>query len=181
MKKKLILSLGIIMFFFNNSVSANYEKIFYDLNIEGISGETINFRDFKNKVVLIVNTASYCGFTKQYEDLQDLWIKYNKKGLIVLGVPSNSFNQEKKKNSEIKKFCEVNFNITFPLTTITEVKGKNAHEVFKWAKANHGSSAVPKWNFHKILINKDGKIEDTFSSFTKPLSNKIINKINSIL
>ena len=169
------------MFFFNNSGSANYEKIFYDLNIEGISGETINFRDFKNKVVLVVNTASYCGFTKQYEDLQNLWVKYNKKGLIVLGVPSNTFNQEKKENSEVKKFCEVNFNITFPLTAITEVKGKNAHELFKWAKANHGSSAVPKWNFHKILINKDGKIEETFSSFTKPLSTKLINRINSIL
>ena len=169
------------MFFFNNSGSANYEKNFYDLNIESISGETINFRDFKNKVVLVVNTASYCGFTKQYEDLQNLWVKYNKKGLIVLGVPSNSFNQEKKKNSEVKEFCEVNFNITFPLTVITEVKGKNAHELFKWAKANHGNSAVPKWNFHKILINKEGKIEETFSSFTKPLSNKIVNKINSIL
>ena len=84
------------MFFFNNPASANYEKIFYDISIEGISGEIINFKDFKNKVVLIVNTASYCGFTKQYEELQDLWIKYNKKGLIVLGVPSNSFNQEKK-------------------------------------------------------------------------------------
>ena len=82
------------MFFFKNSASANYEKIFYDLNIESISGEIINFGDFKDKVVLVVNTASYCGFTKQYEDLQDLWDKYNKKGLIVLGVPSNSFNQE---------------------------------------------------------------------------------------
>ena len=169
------------MFFFKNSASANYEKIFYDLNIESISGEIINFRDFKDKVVLVVNTASYCGFTKQYEELQDLWDKYNKKGLIVLGVPSNSFNQEKKKNSEVKEFCEVNFNITFPLTVITEVKGKNAHELFKWAKANHGNSAVPKWNFHKILINKEGKIEETFSSFTKPLSSKIVNKINSIL
>ena len=169
------------MLFFKNSASANYENIFYDLNIESISGEIINFGDFKDKVVLVVNTASYCGFTKQYEDLQDLWDKYNKKGLIVLGVPSNSFNQEKKKNSEVKEFCEVNFNITFPLSAITEVKGNNAHELFKWAKSNHGSSAVPKWNFHKILINKEGKIEDTFSSFTKPLSNKIINKIESIL
>ena len=169
------------MLFFKNSASANYEKIFYDLNIESISGEIINFGDFKDKVVLVVNTASYCGFTKQYEDLQDLWDKYNKKGLIVLGVPSNSFNQEKKKNSEVKEFCEVNFNITFPLSVITEVKGNNAHELFKWAKSNHGSSAVPKWNFHKILINKEGKIEDTFSSFTKPLSNKIVNKIESIL
>ena len=169
------------MLFFKNSASANYEKIFYDLNIESISGEIINFGNFKDKVVLVVNTASYCGFTKQYEDLQDLWDKYNKKGLIVLGVPSNSFNQEKKKNSEVKEFCEVNFNITFPLSAITKVKGNNAHELFKWAKTNHGSSAVPKWNFHKILINKEGKVEDTFSSFTKPLSNKIINKIESIL
>ena len=169
------------MLFFKNSASANYEKIFYDLNIESISGEIINFKDFKDKVVLVVNTASYCGFTKQYEDLQDLWDKYNKKGLIVLGVPSNSFNQEKKKNSEVKEFCEVNFNITFPLTAITEVKGKNAHELFKWAKANHGNSAVPKWNFHKILINKEGKIEDTFVSFTKPNSKRIVNAIEKIL
>ena len=169
------------MFFFKSSASANYEKTFFDLNIESISGETINFSDFQNKVILIVNTASYCGFTNQYEELQVLSDKYNKKGLIVLGVPSNSFNQEKTKNSEVKKFCEVNFNITFPLSAITEVKGNNAHELFKWAKNNHGSSAVPKWNFHKILINKEGKIEDTFSSFTKPLSNKIINKIESIL
>tara|TARA_B100000003_G_C10770962_1_gene306966 strand:+ start:111 stop:656 length:546 start_codon:yes stop_codon:yes gene_type:complete len=181
MKKKLILGLSIIMFFFKSSASSNYEKTFFDLNIESISGETINFRDFENKVVLIVNTASYCGFTNQYEELQVLSDRYNKKGLIVLGVPSNSFNQEKNKNSEVKKFCEVNFNITFPLSAITEVKGNNAHQLFKWAKDNHGSSAVPKWNFHKILINKEGKIEDTFSSFTKPLSNKIINKIESIL
>ena len=181
MKRKLILGLTIIMFFFKSSASANYEKTFFDLNIESISGETINFSDFQNKVILIVNTASYCGFTNQYEELQVLSDKYNKKGLIVLGVPSNSFNQEKTKNSEVKKFCEVNFNITFPLSAITEVKGNNAHELFKWAKNNHGSSAVPKWNFHKILINKEGKIEDTFSSFTKPLSNKIINKIESIL
>ena len=181
MKKKLILGLTIIMFFFNSSASAKYDKTFFDLNIESVSGETINFRDFENKVILIVNTASYCGFTNQYEELQVLSDRYNKKGLIVLGVPSNSFNQEKNKNSEVKKFCEVNFNITFPLSAITEVKGNNAHQLFKWAKDNHGSSAVPKWNFHKILINKEGKIDDTFSSFTKPLSNKIINKIESIL
>ncbi len=169
------------MFFFKNSALANYEKTFFDLNIENISGKIINFSDFKDKVILVVNTASYCGFTNQYEELQDLWDKYNKKGLIVLGIPSNSFNQEKKNSSEVKEFCEINFNITFPLSTITEVKGNNAHEIFKWAKNNYGSSAVPKWNFHKILINKEGKVEDTFSSFTKPLSSKIINKIESIL
>ncbi len=169
------------MFFFKSPVLANYEKTFFDLNIENISGGIINFSDFKNKVILVVNTASYCGFTNQYNELQALWDKYNKKGLIVLGVPSDSFNQEKKINSEVKEFCEVNFNISFPLSAITEVKGSNAHEVFKWAKTNYGNSAVPKWNFHKILINKEGKVADTFSSFTKPMSKKIINKIESIL
>ena len=179
--KKLILVLSIMMFFFKSSASENYDKIFYDLNIESISGEIINFTEYKDKVVLIVNTASYCGFTNQYEDLQKLWDMYKSKGLIVLGVPSNSFNQEKKINSEVKKFCEVNFNINFPLSSITEVKGQNAHELFKWAKKNYGKSAIPKWNFHKILINKEGKIENTYSSFTKPTSKKIINKIESIL
>ena len=169
------------MFFFKSSALANYEKVFYDFSIESISGEIINFDDFNNKVILVVNTASYCGFTKQYDELQQLWEKYKSKGLIVLGIPSNSFNQEKKEDSDVKEFCELNFNITFPLTTITEVKGDNAHELFKWAKTNHGKSAIPKWNFYKILINKEGKIEDTFSSFTKPLSNKIINKIEKIL
>ena len=169
------------MIFFNSTVKAEYEKIFYDFNIESITGELINFKKYKNKAVLLVNTASYCGFTNQYEELQQLWDNYKAKGLIVLGVPSNSFNQEKKNNKEVKEFCEVNFNINFPLTTITEVKGDSAHEIFKWAKKNYGKSAVPKWNFHKILINKEGKIEDTFASFTKPMSGKLIKKIEAIL
>lgn len=169
------------MIFFKNSVSANYEKVFYDFKIESVTGEIINLSDYKGKPVLIVNTASYCGFTKQYDEMQELWDLYKSKGLIVLGVPSNSFNQEKKNNADVKKFCEVNFSINFPLTTITEVKGENAHEIFLWAKNNYGKSAVPKWNFHKILINKEGKVEDTFASFTKPMSKKIINKIEEIL
>ena len=169
------------MFFFKSSVLANYDKIFYDFKIESINGEVIDFKEYKGKAVLIVNTASYCGFTNQYDDLQKLWDMYKSKGLIVLGIPSDSFNQEKKSNDEVKKFCEVNFNINFPLSSITEVKGKNAHDLFKWAKENHGKSAIPKWNFYKILINKEGKIEDTFSSFTKPLSKKITDKIESIL
>ena len=181
MKKTLLIILTLSIFFFNNSRAGDYKKVFFDFNIESISGETINFEKYKDKVILIVNTASYCGFTKQYEELQELWDKYKSKGLIVLGVPSNSFNQEKKDNKEVKKFCEVNFNITFPLSSITEVKGENVHELFKWAAENHGKSAIPKWNFHKILINKEGKIEDTYASFTKPMSKKIINKIESIL
>ena len=170
-----------MIFFFNNVAKSDYEKIFYDFNIESINGELINFKEYKNKAVLVVNTASYCGFTNQYQELQELWDNYKSKGLVVLGVPSNSFNQEKKNNDEVKEFCEVNFNINFPLTTITEVKGDNAHEIFKWAKKNYGKSAIPKWNFHKILINKEGKIEDTFASFTKPMSSKLTKKIEGIL
>ena len=181
MKKSFLTVITIIMFFFNNMAKSDYEKIFYDFNIEGINGELINFKEYKNKAVLVVNTASYCGFTNQYEQLQKLWDNYKSKGLVVLGVPSNSFNQEKKNNDEVKEFCEVNFNINFPLTTITEVKGDNAHEIFKWAKKNYGKSAIPKWNFHKILINKEGKIEDTFASFTKPMSSKLTKKIEGIL
>ena len=169
------------MFFFKTSATANYEKKIYDFSIESITGEIINFKDYKNKVILVVNTASYCGFTKQYDELQKLWDLYKEKGLIVLGVPSNSFNQEKDNNADVKEFCEVNFNINFPLTTITEVKGKNAHPIYIWAMDNFGKSAIPKWNFHKILINKEGKIQKTYSSFTNPMSNKIIGEIEKIL
>ena len=181
MKKILFIILTIFMFSFKNLLSANYEKKFHDFNIESINGETIHFSEYKDKVILVVNTASYCGFTKQYSELQKLWDLYKSKGLVVLGIPSNSFNQEKDSNNDVKEFCEVNFNINFPITAITEVKGERAHELFKWAKDNYGKSAVPKWNFHKILINKNGKIEDTFVSFTKPMSKKIINKIEEIL
>ena len=181
MNKTILIGITLIMFLFKNSATANYEKILYDFNIESISGEIIDFKKYKNKAVLIVNTASYCGFTKQYEDLQKLWDIYKSRGLIVIGVPSNSFNQEKKIDKDVKKFCEVNFNINFPLTTITDVKGDNAHEIFLWAKKNYGKSAIPKWNFHKILINKEGKIEDTFNSFTNPMSKKIVKKIEEIL
>ncbi len=169
------------MFFFKNTALANYDKTFFDFKIESITGEIIDFKNYKNKVILVVNTASYCGFTKQYTELQELWDKYKSNGLIVLGIPSNSFNQEKSSDSEVKKFCEVNFDINFPLSTITNVKGKNAHEIFKWAENNHGKSAIPKWNFHKILINKEGKVEDTFTSFTNPMSKKLIKKIEEIL
>ena len=181
MKNLLIFGLTIIMIFFKNSSHAEYEKIFYDFKINSIAGDQIDLKDFKGKIILIVNTASYCGFTKQYNDMQELWEKYRDRGLIVLGIPSNSFNQEKSDNSAVKEFCEVNFNINFPLTEITDVKGDNAHEIYKWAKENHGKSAVPKWNFHKILINKEGKIEETFASVTKPMSKKLIKTIEDIL
>ena len=169
------------MIFFSTSANAKYEKVFYDFSVKSISGETINLSKYKNNVILLVNVASYCGFTNQYSDLQKLWDEYKDKNFVVLGVPSNSFNQEKDNEKEIKEFCEVNFNISFPMTSIYQVKGDNAHEIYKWAKENHGKSAIPKWNFHKILIDKDGKVAETYSSFTNPMSKKVISKSETLL
>ena len=171
-----------IMFSLFGQVDANYDKLFFDLNIKSINGEELNLNQFKGKTVLLVNVASKCGFTKQYTELQLLYDKYKEKGFFVIGIPSNQFGgQEPGTNDEIKDFCETNFNITFPITDKVDVKGESAHELYLWAKENYGKSAVPKWNFHKILINKNGKIQETYNSFITPLSKKIIKEIELIL
>ena len=170
------------MFSFFNNVDAKYEKIFFDHTIKNINNEVIDLNQYKGKTILLVNVASKCGFTNQYDDLQKLYDDFKNKGLIVIGIPTNQFGgQEPGTEKEIKNFCETNFNITFPMTSKYEVKGDNAHPIYIWAKDTFGKSTVPKWNFHKILINKDGKIEDTFASFTGPLSNKVVKKIEQIL
>ena len=181
-KNYILIFIFTIMFSFFNEAEAKYDKVFFDLDIEKISGGKLNLNQFKGKTILMVNVASNCGFTKQYTELQALYEKYKDKGLIVIGIPSNQFGgQEPGSNEEIKKFCETNFNINFPMTAKVDVKGDNAHELYLWAKKNFGKSAVPKWNFHKILINKNGKIQDTFNSFIDPLSKKIIKEIELIL
>ena len=182
--KKIINFLIIILtviFNFNTKVNSMENKKLYNIEVESITGEIISLSKYKGKTILLVNVASNCGFTKQYDDLQIVWDKYKKNELIVLGAPSNSFNQEKKSNNEVKEFCEFNFNITFPITEIINVKGEKAHPLYKWAKNNFGNSAVPKWNFHKILINKNGNIVETYASFTKPTSKKIVNKIEELI
>ena len=182
LNKKIIIYTIIILFsFLNKTMSDNSKKIF-DFKINSINGDVLDLSTFNGKTILLVNVASNCGFTKQYDDLQKLYEDFKDKGLIVLGVPSNQFGgQEPGTESEIKNFCETNFNITFPMTSKYDVKGDNAHPIYMWAKDTYGKSTVPKWNFHKILINKNGKIEDTFVSFTSPLSKKIIKKLNQIL
>ncbi len=167
--------------FFNKGISDNTKTLF-DFEINTINGGELKFSKFKGKTLLLVNVASKCGFTKQYTDLQNLYELYKDRGLIVLGIPSNQFGgQEPASESEIKNFCETNFNITFPMTSKYDVKGENSHPIYLWAKETYGKSAIPKWNFHKILINKQGKVEDTFASFTNPMSKKIIKKIDKIL
>jgi len=164
------------------NVTANYDKLAYDFNFNDLDGSPLNLTEYKDKVIVVVNVASQCGFTSQYEDLQQVWEKYQVKGVIVLGVPSNDFgSQEPGSNKEIKNFCEAKFGITFPMTEKVSVKGENAHPFYLWAKTNHGKSAIPKWNFHKIIIDKKGKVADTFSSITNPSSKKFIKAIEKLI
>jgi len=154
----------------------------YDFSFKTINGEPLPLSDFRGKVILVVNTASQCGFTGQYDSLQTVWSKFRDKGLVVLGIPSNDFgNQEPGNNKEIKNFCEAKFGITFPMTEKVSVKGNEAHPFYIWAKKNHGKSAIPKWNFHKIIIDKNGKIADTYSSITNPSSKKFIKTIEKLI
>ena len=181
-KNYLIILIFTLMFSFFEKVEAKYEKLFFELNIKNINGESLDLNKFKGKAVLLVNVASKCGFTKQYTELQKLYDLYKDKGFVVIGIPSNQFGgQEPGSNEEIKSFCETNFNITFPMTEKVDVKGENANELYLWAKNNYGKSTIPKWNFHKILINKEGKVQDTYNSFIEPLSKKIIKEIELIL
>ncbi len=167
--------------FLGKTMSDNLKTIF-DFKINSINGQKLELSDFKGKSLLLVNVASNCGFTKQYAELQNLYELYKERNFVVLGVPSNQFGkQEPGSEKEIKEFCETNFNINFPMTSKYDVKGDTAHPIYKWAKETYGKSTIPKWNFHKILINKNGIIEDTFASFTNPMSKKIIKKLEEIL
>jgi len=180
-KIKLFL-LIILMSSFSSNISGNYDKLAYDFNFKDLDGSSISLSEYKNKVIVVVNVASQCGFTRQYEDMQNVWEKYQSKGIIMLGVPSNDFgNQEPGNNNDIKNFCEAKFGITFPMTEKVSVKGVNAHPFYKWAELNYGKSAIPKWNFHKIIIGKEGKIIDTFASITNPSSKKFISTLEKAL
>ena len=183
MLKKLKLFLLLIMIsFLENRVSADYDKLAYDFKFKDLDGSALNLSEYKSKVVVVVNVASQCGFTNQYEDMQNVWEQYQAKGIVMLGVPSNDFGkQEPGSNEDIKNFCEAKFGISFPITEKVSVKGVDAHPFYIWAEKNYGKSAVPKWNFHKIIINKEGKIEKTFSSITNPSSKKFIEVIENLL
>ena len=177
-----IFILIIVMSIFTENLKAENNKSAYEFNFNDLDGSPISLSEYKNKVIVIINVASQCGFTKQYEDMQKIWEKYQTKDFVMIGVPSNDFGgQEPGTNKEIKNFCESKFGITFPMTEKTSVKGELAHPFFKWAKDTYGKSAIPKWNFHKIIIDKNGRISETYSSITKPSSNKFIRTIEKLL
>lgn len=179
MKRFFILILLIVGF---TMTQAKAETTAFDFIFEDIDGEELPLSKFTGKTVMVVNTASYCGFTKQYDALQAVWAKYRDRGLIVLGVPSNDFGQQEPgTEKEIKEFCEVNFNINFPMTQKEVVSGKNAHPFYQWARKELGFVAAPKWNFHKYLIDGNGKLVDWFATTTKPDAPKVIAAIEKSL
>ena len=135
------------------------------VSLESIGGGPLPTADYKGHVVLLVNTASQCGFTSQYKGLEELWRRYKDQGLVVVGVPSNDFGgQEPGSKEEIKRFCEVSFDVTFPLADKQVVSGPAAHPLYRWAASQTGALGTPQWNFHKILIGRDGRIIEWFSA-----------------
>jgi glutathione peroxidase len=155
----------------------------YDFSFQKIDGSgELKLSSYKGKIIMVVNTASFCGFTKQYADLEKLYKQYKDKGFEIIAVPSNDFGkQEPGPNAEIQNFCEVNFNISFPITEKVDVKGKESHPFFIWTRGNFGGLSGPKWNFYKYIIGKDGEILEWFSSMTSPTSKKIIKLIEENL
>ena len=154
----------------------------HDYSFTAIDGRPLELKDFAGKAVLVVNVASYCGFTPQYTDLQDLHEAYGSKGLVVLGVPSNDFGaQEPRGEAEIAKFCDSVYGVTFPLTAKQTVIGPDAHPLYKWIAAQAGEGAAPKWTFHKYLIGKDGSLVGAWPSRVRPGSSEIVEAIEGAL
>ena len=172
----------IIISLFLGTVSIAHAKAPYMFQFDSIDGGKISLSEYKGNVILVVNTASECGFTRQYAGLQTLWDEFKDDGLVVLGVPSNDFGgQEPGANSQIKKFCEVNFRINFPMTAKAIVKGRNAHPFYRWVSEELGWMAGPKWNFHKYLIARNGTLHDSYSSMVSPTSPSLQEQIKLLL
>ena len=159
--------------------SVNGLGIMKQFEFDSIDGGKINLGEFDGNPILITNTASNCGFTKQYNDLQKLHDDFSDAGLVVLAIPSEDFFQEFSENQKVKEFCEVNFSLTIPMTTITSVKGRQAHPLYKWLASEHNFR--PAWNFNKILFNGAGDFVGSFGAFTSPNSKKIRTKIKELL
>jgi glutathione peroxidase len=154
----------------------------HDFEFVAIEGDRLPLAQFAGRPVLIVNTASHCGFTNQYVGLADIWAKYRDRGLVVLATPSNDFGgQEPGTEAEIKEFCEVNYGIDFPMTEKVRVKGADAHPFYKWAAARFGPLSKPRWNFHKYLVSPDGDLVNWFSTVTPPTADKVVRAIEAQL
>jgi glutathione peroxidase len=155
-------------------VSAQRAANAYAFAFDGIDGGRIDLRSFAGRPVLVVNTASRCGFVGQFAGLQDLWSRYRARGLVVVGVPANDFaGQEPGTNEEILGFCSGNYGVTFPMAGKTSVIGPNAHPFYRWASEQRPREA-PRWNFHKYLIGRDGRIAAVFPTSVEPTDERVI-------
>ena len=154
----------------------------HDFSFRAIEGGDLPLAAYRGKAVLVVNTASFCGYTGQYADLQALWTRYRDRGLVVVGVPSNDFGrQEPGTADEIKQFCEANFDVDFPLADKEVVRGPQAHPFYAWARAELGNGAAPKWNFHKYLVDPEGNLAGWFSTSIRPTAPRVIDAIEALL
>jgi len=154
-------------------------KSIYDFNFKDIDGNSVNLSSFIGKPLLIVNTASRCGFTPQYEGLQNLFTLYRKTDLTIIATTSNSFNQEFQDPEEIKKICLINYNVGFITSSPINVKGENAHPMYLWINDEYNKS--PKWNFYKYLFDRSGSLVESWSSMTKPDSKRITKNIDKLI
>ena len=178
---KILKILLILLIFTSYSISAvadNNSKI-YDFDIIDIDGNNVSLSKFEGKPILLVNTASRCGFTPQYEGLQNLFIKYKETDLTIIATTSNSFNQEYANSEEIKKICLVNYKIKFITSSPIAVKGNEAHPIYSWIYKEFKKK--PKWNFYKYLFDRNGILVDSWPSLTKPDSKKISNAIEKLI
>ena len=168
---------------FSLSASENPNQNLYDFSFKALVGGTpMPLSNSKGKVLLIVNTASQCGFTPQYEGLEKLYAAYKDKGLVIIGVPSNDFGtQEPGSSEEIAHFCKLNYGVSFPMASKEIVSGDDAHPFYKYAKKKLGFGTAPKWNFHKYLVNRKGVLIDYFNSTTSPDSSRVKSAIESAL
>lgn len=174
--------LGIALMVLSISLMAQ-TKSFYDFTVKNIDGKDFNLASLKGKKVLVVNTASKCGFTPQYEDLQKLYEKYKDQNFVIIGFPANNFmGQEPGSNSEIKQFCTLEYNVTFPMMSKISVKGNDIHPLYQWLteKALNGKlDSKVKWNFQKYMIDEQGNFVDVAYPKTNPLDDQIVNWINN--
>jgi glutathione peroxidase len=162
--------------------TTNHPTTAYDFAFETIDGKPLPLASFHGKAILVVNTASECGYTPQYEGLERLWRSHRGEGLVVLGVPCNDFGaQEPGTDSQIEKFCSRDHGVTFPLTRKSVVKGKDAHPFYRWANEQAGVLGQPRWNFHKYLFDRDGRFVTWFSTVTMPDSPKVIAAIQAAM
>ena len=181
-KRTYRLSLLLALFMLKGGIMPAVAATAHDFSFTSIDGGALPLETYRGKVVLLVNTASMCGFTGQYEGLQSLWTEYKDKGLVVLGVPSDDFGgQELDDAKQVKEFCTLNYGIDFPMADIVHVKGPNAHPYYKWIADAHGGLAVPRWNFHKHVIDGNGDLVDWFASSTGPKSGRLRKVIETAL